>query len=251
MVDQRSLDHTAVFRSMPSAALVMDLDLRILDANPAYLRATNRALEDLVGRHVFDAFPQSPLDPDGDGVQNLRASLQHVMQMREPHHMWVQRYDVPWDGEPEGFVERYWSPVNTPIMDGSGELVGILHVVEDVTGLHDDLVAALEFYRAEIRSQGESDEDRDRRFTEYARLAMSNARTYDNVVTEVSQLREALTSRATIDQAKGILMAQRRCGPDAAFQMLVRSSQSNNIKVRDLAARLIAHVTRAGPANPG
>lgn len=53
------------------------------------------------------------------------------------------------------------------------------------------------------------------------------------------QLQEALLSRATIDQAKGILMARERCSPDEAFDLLRRSSQNHNAKLRDLASRIV------------
>jgi PAS domain S-box-containing protein len=246
MATLRPSDYAAAFRWAPTAMLILDPDLRIRDANEAYLAATGRPLDDLVGRDVFDAFPANPHHPEGDGVENLHASLRRVLETRQTHHMWVQRYDVPWQGAPGGFLERYWSPTNAPILDADGELVGILHVVADVTGFHDDLGAALEFYRAEIRAEGEQAEESDRRFAEYAKVATSNARRYLDVVTEVEQLREALTSRATIDQAKGILMLRHGCGPDRAFALLVDRSKSTNTKLRDVAAELVAEVTRGG-----
>ena len=43
-----------------------------------------------------------------------------------------------------------------------------------------------------------------------------------------------MQSRAAIEQAKGILMAAQRCGPDRAFEILVRASQRENRKLRDI-----------------
>jgi hypothetical protein len=252
MTTLRATDYEAVFRSAPTALLILDVDLCIVDANDAYLAATRRTLPELVGRKVFDAFPANPHHPEGDGVENLHASLRHVLVTRETHHMWVQRYDVPWDTAPGGFIEKHWSPTNSPILDGDGELIGILHVVADATGFHDDLAASLEFYRAEIRSQDEDEEISDRRLDEYVKVATSNARHYGDVVAEVEQLREALTSRATIDQAKGILMLQHGCGPEQAFHLLVRRSKATNTKVREVAAGLVARVCRdARPVGDG
>lgn len=59
------------------------------------------------------------------------------------------------------------------------------------------------------------------------------------------QLRQALTSRADIDQAKGILMAQQRCSPEDAFDLLRRASQNRNVKLRDI-ARDIVEQARSG-----
>jgi AmiR/NasT family two-component response regulator len=62
---------------------------------------------------------------------------------------------------------------------------------------------------------------------------------------EVSQLRYALTGRATIDQAKGIIMTERRCSPDEAFGVLVKMSQDSNVPVRDVARALVYQQQRS------
>jgi GAF domain-containing protein len=63
-------------------------------------------------------------------------------------------------------------------------------------------------------------------------------------------LHDALTSRAVIDQATGIIMAQQRCGAAAAFDIIRRASQNRNIKVRDLAAEIVSQVS-GKPPEPG
>lgn len=60
---------------------------------------------------------------------------------------------------------------------------------------------------------------------------------------ENDQLRRALTSRATIDQAKGILMAEHGCSPEDAFGRLVKMSQDANVPLRDVARALVYEVT--------
>jgi PAS domain S-box-containing protein len=64
-----------------------------------------------------------------------------------------------------------------------------------------------------------------------------------------NQLQEALTSRAAIDQAKGIIMARYGCDPDQAFQRLVRVSRSQNIKLRDVARVLVERAQRGNGDN--
>lgn len=56
----------------------------------------------------------------------------------------------------------------------------------------------------------------------------------------IDQLRSAMASRAVIDQAIGIVMAQRRCGPQAAFGVLRRTSNERNVKLRTVAENLVA-----------
>ncbi|MBB1260442.1 PP2C family protein-serine/threonine phosphatase [Streptomyces alkaliterrae] len=127
------IDYRALFEASPSASLVLGPDLVIVDANAAYRRATGRTREDLVGRYLFDAFPENPADPDADGVGNLRASLLRVLRSREPDTMAVQKYDIPVAERPGVFEERWWSPINTPVLGPGGQVAWIIHRVEDVT----------------------------------------------------------------------------------------------------------------------
>ena len=62
-----------------------------------------------------------------------------------------------------------------------------------------------------------------------------------------SDLRAALESRTTIDLAMGIVMAQNRCSQDEAFTILRSACSRRNIKLRDLAALLVASVGERAP----
>jgi AmiR/NasT family two-component response regulator len=67
---------------------------------------------------------------------------------------------------------------------------------------------------------------------------------------EIGHLRAALATRPVIDQAKGILMAQHRCSPERAFELLTEASQRDNRKVSDLAGEIVASAQRTGPPVP-
>ncbi|NUR08314.1 MAG: ANTAR domain-containing protein [Nocardioidaceae bacterium] len=58
----------------------------------------------------------------------------------------------------------------------------------------------------------------------------------------VEDMRSALESRATIDQAKGIIMAGKHCSADEAFQHLVELSSTSHMKLREVAAMIVAGV---------
>lgn len=73
----------------------------------------------------------------------------------------------------------------------------------------------------------------------HAALAVQTAAAYFSHRDLADQLREAIASRAVIEQAKGVLVAQRRCTPEAAFELLVTASQHANTKLREVAARLV------------
>lgn len=125
------VDMRLIFDATPTPYLILTPDLTIVAANEARLKATMTRREDTIGRYLFDAFPDNPNDPSATGVANLRASLNRVLETRAPDTMPLQKYDIP---RPEGgFEERYWMPVNIPVLDDNGEVVYIIHRVEDVS----------------------------------------------------------------------------------------------------------------------
>lgn len=128
-------DYCLLFEQSPTPYLVLSPNLVIAEVNDAYLSATMTTREELRGRYLFEAFPDDPDDPNATGVRNLRASLETVIRTGKQHTMAVQRYPIR---RPEqkggGFEERYWSPINTPILEKHGKLRFIMHRVIDVSG---------------------------------------------------------------------------------------------------------------------
>ncbi|AXB48440.1 transcriptional regulator [Amycolatopsis albispora] len=88
-------------------------------------------------------------------------------------------------------------------------------------------------------------------YTTAAEAALRNARRFFESRRRAEQLREALASRAVIEQAKGIIMGARRVSADEAFALLVARSQRDNVKVRDLAQRFVTEVTAAEARDGG
>jgi signal transduction histidine kinase len=130
-----ALDYQRLFDAGPSPYLVLDAHLTIVAVNNAYLAATATDRNALLGQPIFEAFPDNPADPTADGVRNLRRSLETVLTTGKADTMALQRYDIPIDRKDAGehFVERYWSPINTPVLRANGQLTHIIHRVEDVT----------------------------------------------------------------------------------------------------------------------
>ncbi len=122
------------FETVPDLYLILSADLIILTASDAYLKATLTEREAIVGKPLFEAFPDNPQTPQADGTSNLNASLEQALSTRTPHRMALQRYDVPRPASSGGgFEEKYWSPLNTPVLNGEGEVAYLIHRVEDVT----------------------------------------------------------------------------------------------------------------------
>ena len=84
------------------------------------------------------------------------------------------------------------------------------------------------------------------RFAGFAAFAVSNADHVDSAEELARQLQEAMRSRAVIEQAKGIVMGRYGLTADEAFRRLAKESQDTNTRLRDLAARIVAHASGRG-----
>ncbi|WP_258726302.1 ATP-binding SpoIIE family protein phosphatase [Cellulomonas sp. NS3] len=126
------VDFRRVFATSPTAYLVLDRDLVIVEVNPAYTALVGRSREQVVGRPVFEVFPPDPGTVDEDGRHPLQVSLERVRDTGRPQVVPLAKYDVvvPAGG---GRVERFWSLTLVPLPDLDGAPDLILERVEDVT----------------------------------------------------------------------------------------------------------------------
>ena len=126
-----TIDFKSFFESSPGLYLVLTPDFRIVAASDAYLLATMTTRSEINGRNIFDVFPDNPNDNTADGVSTLRESLMYTLRHKLPHTMAVQKYDIR---TPSGeYIEKYWSPLNKPLLNKKHDVVYIIHRVEDVT----------------------------------------------------------------------------------------------------------------------
>ena len=169
-------DFRALFEAAPSLYLVLSPDFRIVAVSDAYTRATMTKREAIVGRWLFDVFPDNPDDTTARGASSVRASLEMVLRHRMPHVMAVVKYDIrrP-ESQGGGFEERYWSPVNSPVFGPDGELTYILNYVEDVTEKVRLEGLGLEQQAGHLESAARGDQAQDAPFTGEA-LAASRIR---------------------------------------------------------------------------
>ena len=72
-------DYQRLFDAAPGLYLVLDPALRIVAVNAAYASATRTHRADILGKGIFEVFPDNPEDPSAEGVRNLRASLSRVL----------------------------------------------------------------------------------------------------------------------------------------------------------------------------
>lgn len=127
-------DFQQLFEKAPGLYLVLTPAFKIVAVSDAYANATMTTREGILGRALFEVFPDNPDDMGADGVSNLRASLLTVLKTRTPHKMEIQKYDIR-DPDRGKFEVRYWAPLNTPVLGDDGFVRWIIHQVEDVTEL--------------------------------------------------------------------------------------------------------------------
>jgi PAS domain-containing protein len=102
-------------------------------ANRAYLQVTGRSREELAGRYILEAFPASPGAPQAARV--FGASLQRVLDSREPDVVAPRRFDIPVAGRPGKVEERWWCGMSSTILGTDGAVKWIIARADDVTEL--------------------------------------------------------------------------------------------------------------------
>ncbi|BCY12718.1 GAF and ANTAR domain-containing protein [Actinoplanes sp. L3-i22] len=139
-------------------------------------------------------------------------------------------------------AERRW-----PGWDENAGVVGVNSALSVGLPIRERVAGALNIYATSPRAFDEEAVVLAETFASYAAVALANAHLYDTTVTLAQHMQTAMESRAVIEQAKGIIMSQRRCSADEAFTILSRASQESNRKLREVAADLVDRAQR-GPA---
>ncbi|WP_276256831.1 PAS domain-containing sensor histidine kinase [Halomontanus rarus] len=131
-----------LFENVPGNYLIVQPeDYEIVAVSDAYLDATMTERAEIMGKTLFEIFPNNPDDP-AEGVGNLRESLERVAETGEADTMSVTHYPIPdRESHSDEFEERWWNPINSPVFDTTGELDYIVHSVEDITPIVQELQA--------------------------------------------------------------------------------------------------------------
>ncbi|UUU20290.1 PP2C family protein-serine/threonine phosphatase [Streptomyces sp. DSM 40750] len=129
------IDYAEVFRALPGMVALLTPDLVYADANDDFLRLAGRTREQLLGRYIFDVFPENPNEPAAAGMRETEASMLRTVATGERDTMALLRYDIEDPERPGHWQEHYWSPVNAPVLGPDGKVALIVHRVEEVTEL--------------------------------------------------------------------------------------------------------------------
>ena len=138
-----AIDFQGLFEATPVALMVLDHELRYVAANAEYLRVTASRRDDLLGRRIFELFPNDPDDPNNVPARMLRASFERVLATGQPDHLALIPYKVPMHvGGEVRVVDRVWSATHCPVLDGAGRVAFILQYTVDVSALRSEGEAA-------------------------------------------------------------------------------------------------------------
>ncbi len=105
--------------------------------------------------------------------------------------------------------------------------------------VHEHVTGALNIYATTPHAFDDGAIEIAEKFAGFAAVGLANVHLYASQASLAGHMQKAMASRAVIEQAKGIIMADRRCTAEQAFAILTKLSQDSNRKVRDVAAALI------------
>ena len=105
-------------------------------------------------------------------------------------------------------------------------------------------LGALNLYSRKLGAFTDEVADRVEVFSREASIVMANAQVYWDARQLSENLHQALSSRSVIDQAVGVLIANGGRSPEDAFQILVRASQRENRKLREIAEEIVDRTSR-------
>jgi transcriptional regulator with GAF, ATPase, and Fis domain len=131
-----------------------------------------------------------------------------------------------------------------PEFSRAAQRAGIHHSVSVGLPIPDRIVGALNMYASTRHPIQAHTIKLAEAFAQYASVTVANASTYHKPTAQAEQMREALTSRAVIDQAKGVLMERHGYTADEAFTLLANTSQRTNRKLSDIAAAIVKQAPR-------
>lgn len=114
----------------------------------------------------------------------------------------------------------------------------------------DRQIGALNLYAPVAEAFGPAELRRAEGFAATASGALALAVRQAEQADLTEQLRAALASRAVIDQALGVIMAQERCTAAQAFEILRAASQNRNVKLREVAASIVTNISGEPPQGP-
>lgn len=164
---------------------------------------------------------------DGDQYENREGPCLHALSSQEI----VVMDDIPKDTRWPAFSEA-------ATKHGLGSVLSL------PLAARDQPLGALNLYSKSSNSFDDDSRSLGKLFASQASVAISNAQVYESAIRLAEQLKKAVESRELIGEAKGIIMAREGVTDDEAFEMLKKLSQNQNVKLRDVAQKVVDNAVR-------
>ena len=133
MATATSIDYKQLFTDLPDQYFVIEPapPYTFLAANDAYSTMVNAPLDAIIGRPLFEVFPDLSDRAVKTGKGDLQHSFERCVKTKKPDVMDIIRYDIP---NPDGgFEVRYWQVTHHPLIAEDGTVSAILQAPTDVT----------------------------------------------------------------------------------------------------------------------
>lgn len=128
------LDFRQLFEVLPGLYIILLPDLTVAAVSNEYLQATMVTREDLIGKYLFDVFPENPDENENHGTANVRGSIEKVFQTGKADTLPIQKYDIQRPVEEGGgYEERFWKIMTFPGFNESGQVTYVIHHIENIT----------------------------------------------------------------------------------------------------------------------
>jgi GAF domain-containing protein len=182
---------------------------------------------------------------DASGPQAVAASSEWAKELDE---MQYAEHEGPClDAARSGMIFRVRdiaTEVRWPSYIPRAQEAGAMSMVSMPMTIEAKTIGALDVYSRKSNAFDAEDVSLAEIITGHASLATQVAASLHGHRDMAEQLQTAMASRATIEQAKGIIMGAVGCGPDTAFERLVQQSQHENRKLREIAEELVRRQDR-------
>lgn len=121
------IDYARVLNDQPAPLMILNRDLCFIYANDAYLRMVGRDRSGLMGRYVFDLFPES------DERQRIIQNAFEIAAKGEPNEIVRLPYSIAASPGSSEMVEKWWECQHSPAIGKDGEIVGVIQQAFDIT----------------------------------------------------------------------------------------------------------------------
>ena len=194
------IDLQTTFEAIPGNHVILLANaptFTIVGATDAFLKTSYNTRENILGKPLFEAFPENTTNEKATGVLNIRSSLEYVIASKETHQMANQRYDIV-NPQTGSFELKVWAASNKPVLNAEGAVQYIIHTTEDIT----ERVRLQEENTLRLEQYNES-ESRFRRMVEQAPVPILLSRGEDVIIESLNEPMLRLMNKTSIDDVIG------------------------------------------------